>query len=341
MKFFFPTIFVITQLIVSILGSIGDRSQIFNDCLNYCRGLNCSVRSYIDKSDARNEVTRLVKTPFELNQPFYLKLLGWGCLDECKYNCMWETVDIFENTYKLDVPQFYGKWPFIRVFGIQEPVSAIASILNLIVHLAMIKKLRKNLSKNSPFKFIWYFFGSVSINAWVWSTLFHTRDTPFTERMDYFSAFALILVQFNSFFIRYFKLNKAKRSSKFIMFSIPFITFLFYLYHINYLSSVSFDYGYNMKMNVLIGALNSICWVLWCIDKYFRKKERYVWKCALSVFLFDVLMLFEVFDFSPLFWAIDSHALWHLSTVVIPYFWYEFLIDDDLHLNRKYYEKLF
>ncbi|XP_038609581.1 post-GPI attachment to proteins factor 3 isoform X3 [Tachyglossus aculeatus] len=37
------------------------------------------------------------------------------------------------------------------------------------------------------------FHGKVSLNAWFWSTVFHTRDTSLTEKMDYFCASAVIL----------------------------------------------------------------------------------------------------------------------------------------------------
>ena len=41
-------------------------------------------------------------------QPVYETLLKWSCSDECKYTCMWITVDAFQRD-GMDVPQFYGK----------------------------------------------------------------------------------------------------------------------------------------------------------------------------------------------------------------------------------------
>lgn len=35
-------------------------------------------------------------------------LLRWSCEDECKYTCMWTTVDAFQKD-GLSIPQFYGK----------------------------------------------------------------------------------------------------------------------------------------------------------------------------------------------------------------------------------------
>lgn len=31
------------------------------------------------------------------------------------------------------------------------------------------------------------------MNAWFWSTAFHSRDIPITEFMDYFGAFSIVL----------------------------------------------------------------------------------------------------------------------------------------------------
>ena len=41
-------------------------------------------------------------------QPVYETLLKWSCSDECKYTCMWITVDAFQRD-GMDIPQFYGK----------------------------------------------------------------------------------------------------------------------------------------------------------------------------------------------------------------------------------------
>lgn len=55
-------------------------------------------------------------------------VLYWKCSDQCKYDCMWETVGVFEER-KMPIPQFHGKWPFIRVWGMQEPASVIIILI--------------------------------------------------------------------------------------------------------------------------------------------------------------------------------------------------------------------
>lgn len=145
--------------------------------------------------------------------------------------------------------------------------------------------------------------------------------------MDYFSAFALVLYQFNAFFIRLFIYNKIKYSNHLII-TISLFCLAFYFNHVYYLTYTRFDYGYNMRINILFGILNSFCWLIWSLYSYFKLKLKYTWKCVLSILLIDFLMLLEIFDFKPILWLIDSHALWHFTTIIVPFYWYPFFIDD-------------
>lgn len=310
---------------IPVDGSLGDNSFYYRKCLQRCHEFNCRPLAARRKNGPKSE-------KFEINRSVYLKYLGWDCSDECKYDCMWQTVEIFTEKEKRDVPQFHGKWPFIRFYGIQEPASALASVLNLLAHVYMLKKMRDSISYRAPFKPLWYLFGFVSVNTWIWSTIFHTRDFEFTEKMDYFSAFSLVLFQFNSFFIRVLALKRSL-FSKIFMYSIILTSVVYYGYHVYFLSFVRFDYEYNMNVNILFGALNSACWIFWSLYKMFYENKRYTWRCLASVLLVDILMSFEIFDFSPIWWTVDSHALWHISTICIPFFWYQFIIDDNYQID--------
>jgi post-GPI attachment to proteins factor 3 len=159
-------IIVFSQINI-IFASYGDKSDYFRECLTKTINYNCSLIR--------------VENEFNLNQPLYLRLLGWNCIEESKYECMWKTVDFFVTKLDLEVPQFYGKWPFIRILGIQEPASVLASILHFIVNLYYIRQLLIRTSKYSYMKYLWIGFGLVSLNTWLWSIIFHTRDFPFTE----------------------------------------------------------------------------------------------------------------------------------------------------------------
>jgi hypothetical protein len=39
----------------------------------------------------------------------------------------------------------------------------------------------------------WVLFIAASMNAWVWSAVFHARDLSWTERMDYTAAFSVVI----------------------------------------------------------------------------------------------------------------------------------------------------
>lgn len=62
------------------------------------------------------------------------------------------------------------------------------------------------------------------------------------------------------------------------------------------------------------GIATGVSWVIW----YFlqRKKKSHAWKMFLFQVLIAISLLLEVNDFPPLFWVLDAHALWHLSTVL-------------------------
>lgn len=81
---------------------------------------------------------------------------------------MWRTTMAFLNR-NWNVPQFYGKWPFIRLFGIQEPASVFFSFLNLFVHWRMIRKFRREVRHDSPMYYIWHIFCAVSLTNFLHS----------------------------------------------------------------------------------------------------------------------------------------------------------------------------
>ncbi|XP_032647189.1 GPI-specific phospholipase A2-like PGAP3 isoform X2 [Chelonoidis abingdonii] len=171
------------------------------------------------------------------------------------------------------------------------------------------------------------FHGKVSLNAWFWSTLFHTRETDVTEKMDYFCASTVILHSIYLCCVRTLGLKHPAFANAFGGFLI-----LFLACHVSYLTLVRFDYGYNMAANVAIGLLNLFWWLGWCI----RNQQRlpYVRKCVVVVLLLQGLALLELLDFPPLFWIFDAHAIWHISTIPVNVLFYSFLRDDSLYLLK-------
>ncbi|EHB12028.1 Post-GPI attachment to proteins factor 3 [Heterocephalus glaber] len=157
-----------------------------------------------------------------------MSLAGWTCRDDCTYNCMWFTVGLYLQEGHR-VPQFHGKWPFFRFLFFQEPASAVASFLNGLAGLVMLCHYRTSVPASSPMYHTCVAFAWVSLNAWFWSTVFHTRDTELTEGLS----------------------------------------------------------------------------------------------------------LLELLDFPPLFWVLDAHAIWHISTIPLHVLFFSFLEDDSLYLLRE------
>ncbi|XP_019062452.1 post-GPI attachment to proteins factor 3 [Fukomys damarensis] len=145
--------------------SQGDREPVYRDCVLRCEERNCS-------GGALNH--------FRSHQPIYMSLAGWTCRDDCKYDCMWVTVGLYLQEGHR-VPQFHGKWPFFRFLFFQEPASAVASFLNGLASLVMLCHYRTSVPAASPMYHTCVAFAWVSLNAWFWSTIFHTRDTELTE----------------------------------------------------------------------------------------------------------------------------------------------------------------
>lgn len=289
--------------------SAGDRSYVFQKCLSSCNASNCE-----DETTSKSK------------QPFSLWLLGWDCIAECKHDCMWRTVDAFLRDGSA-VPQFYGKWPFVRIFGMQEPASVLFSVLNAIGQL-MLLLYRKKVSPTTPMYYVWHGLALVAISAWTCSAVYHSRDTDFTEMMDYF--FALAIVMYNVFAL-FCRVVGTERWWKPICASA--VLLVIFIHHIHYMAFIKFDYGYNMKINIAFGVASAIGWLAWCW--HCRKKQRYVWQCACTLFAVNLSLLLELLDFPPLWWQLDAHALWHACTAVLTPLWWMFIINDGVYLQDQ------
>ncbi|KAH9497300.1 Post-GPI attachment to proteins factor 3 [Dermatophagoides farinae] len=275
--------------------SFGDRLKLFQYFFINCYRNNCSKPNSLAQ--------------FESRQPVYLKLFGWDCQSECQLEAQWQTIDRLQNhETPQSIPQFYGKWTFYRLFGIQEPASFIFSIGNLATNFYCWQDYRIfGKYSNDPFYNLWQIQAFISMNAWFWSMAFHARETPLTEKLDYFSAYLIVI---------YLLFTITVKIHAFISF---YVYHLIRMYH-------RFDYGYNMKINVITGIASTILWLVWCfINRHHRTHVR---KCFLSLLFVNLCLTLELFDFAPIFYTFDAHSIWHLATTFFPFFWYSFLKDE-------------
>ncbi|XP_058903435.1 post-GPI attachment to proteins factor 3 isoform X2 [Kogia breviceps] len=293
-------------------GSQGDREPVYRDCVLRCEERNCSGGAL---------------KHFRSRQPIYMSLAGWTCQDDCKYECMWVTVGLYLQEGHT-VPQFHGKWPFFRFLCFQEPASAVASFFNGLASLVMLCRYRTSVPTSSPMYPTCVAFAWVSLNAWFWSAVFHTRDTDLTEKMDYFCASTVVLHSVYLCCVRTVGLQRPAVASAFRALLLLMLTA-----HVSYLSLVRFDYGYNLAANVAIGLVNAAWWLTWCL--WNRQRLPHVRKCIVVVLLLQGLSLLELLDFPPLFWVLDAHAIWHVSTIPVHVLFFSFLEDDSLYLLKE------
>ncbi|CAG9939141.1 unnamed protein product [Clonostachys rosea f. rosea IK726] len=195
------------------------------------------------------------------------------------------------------VVQFHGKWPFHRFLGMQEPLSVLWSLGNLLAHWDGLRKVRASIPPSYPLRPFYVALAWVGIASWSFSALFHTRDFPVTEQLDYFAAGANVLYGMYYTPIRIFR-------------------------------GIRWDYTYNMAANVACGIVQNILWSWFSYDRY--RKSRRTWAIwpGLVVCWVMFAMSMELFDFPPWFGTVDAHSLWHLMTIFPTILWYNFLVKD-------------
>ncbi|KDQ18682.1 hypothetical protein BOTBODRAFT_127592 [Botryobasidium botryosum FD-172 SS1] len=317
--------------------SSGDRSFEFQDCLAGCDSAICA-------------------NPPSLSLP--LRLTLWSCADDCKYHCTHVVTDrALERVPQEPVQQFYGKWPFWRLWGMQEPASVAFSLLNLWAHLRGFRDVRRRIPPTNPLRGYIMAWSLLSVNLWVWSSVFHTRDKSTTEKLDYFSAALAILYSLFYAVLRLFHLympsdpRSLRRTSRakthgWILRLWATTCALLYIAHVSYLSALPrFDYAYNIRANLGIGLTHHALWLCYSFPRLspFRLQnhpKRPSKRPALLVLLTTCATCLELFDFPAWHRAIDAHALWHLSTAPIVTLWYQFLIGDALAMEEGHAQSM-
>lgn len=221
------------------------------------------------------------------------------------------------------VMQFHGKWPFHRVLGVQELFSVIFSALNFLAHYQGMDRVRASIPASYPLRKYYLWFGYVGLASWTFSMIFHTRDFPVTEKLDYFAAGASVLYGLYLAVIRIFRLDKLRPRHKptLLRWWTVFCCIL-YTAHVSYLSFWSWDYTYNMAANVAVGITQNVLWTVYSISRYRKDKKSWTaWPAMIVAWVFLAMSL-ELLDFAPKWGLIDAHSLWHLGTVIPTAWWY-------------------
>lgn len=343
-KFLMKFIFLILLQLITVIASPGDKLNRFKRCVRECNYVNCQPQPFnSDWNFLRFDQT--------------LKLLFWSCDQDCDYQCQ-QIITTERKLKHKPVVQFHGKWPFWRIFGIQEVVSMIFSLGNLVPHIIGATNIYKRLKQSHDYKSNLHYkvilAGSIiTCLAWGFSTIFHMRDFLITERLDYYFAGLTVLTGLYMITCRLFGLYEPDKLPQFRAITSLFI--FLYSSHI-YRLVTDWLYTYNMQANVTIGVIQNIFMTVFCFrlySHYYTQKSvrnsnlQYTNRIILGSFfnrsdkLFSLYPIFlgviviigmslEIFDFAPIFYdLIDAHCLWHLVTIIpVCYGWYEWLIWD-------------
>ncbi|XP_048229262.1 uncharacterized protein LOC8272619 isoform X2 [Ricinus communis] len=322
------------------IGDILFMLLVFSACVGQCEKSGCvGQRCFSHCKFSSDGVS--IDGPWYMQEPLYLRWKQWDCESDCRYHCMLDREKEREALGHGPV-KYHGKWPFNRVYGIQfsglgiltgyyvqEPVSVAFSALNLAIHfhgwlsffILLNYKLPLKQDKKVYYEYatLWHIYGLLSMNSWFWSSVFHSRDVDLTERLDYSSAVALLGYSLILAILRTLNIRvEAKR----VMVSAPLIAFV--ITHISFLNFYKMDYGWNMKVCVVMGVAQLLIWAIWAGVS--RHPSR--WKLWMVVVGGGLAMLLEIYDFPPYKGFIDAHALWHATTIPLTYIWWSFIRDD-------------
>ncbi|KAM5586709.1 post-GPI attachment to proteins factor 3 [Rosa sericea] len=323
----------------AIDASAGDADPHYRSCLQQCEETGCvAQRCFPHCNFSSGGVS--VDGPWFLQEPLYLQWKQWDCQSDCRYYCMVDREKEREAAGYGPV-KYHGKWPFKRVYGIQEPASVAFSALNLAMHfhgwvsfiILLFYKLPLRRDKKAYYDYagLWHIYGFLSLNSWFWSAVFHSRDVDLTEKLDYSAAvallgYSLILAILRSFDVR----DDAVR----VMVAAPLLAFV--TTHILYLNFYKLDYGWNMKVCVVMAVAQLLIWAVWA--GVTRHPSR--WKLWLVVVGGGLAMLLEIYDFPPYEGFLDAHAVWHATTIPLTYIWWSFIRDDAEFLTSNQVKKL-
>jgi len=257
--------------------------------------------------------------------------------------------------------KYYGKWPFIRILGVQEMASVVFSLANLAMHIVGMLQLLSASKKRAlgqpqrghskrftyPFTGWWLAYGGFHVAAWGASAVFHTRDLPITERIDYVCAILVVAMGLMVSLVR--TLNRPG-----LWAALPLVLLVGAgaVWHVGYMLTVSWHYAWNIKVCVAAGVLTALVWVVWILHHPAHPGR---WWLLAFLGLAHAALLLELLDFPPILGSllhekglptvthmgttglglVDAHALWHLATVPLTAVFYRFITTDVMSWDSK------
>jgi hypothetical protein len=307
--------------------SLGDRSPSFVRCVAHCERTGCTPDAApIDRvcCEACRQDDGAI--------PLALRLTRWSCRDDCAYACM-HAQEAARRGPGSSPWKYFGKWPFTRVLGMQEVMSVALSLGNLAAHVFSALQLWAHAASTAgpgrhryPYLWLWMSYAAVHANAWIWSAVFHTRDTRLTERLDYVGANLVLTMGHICVAVQAFWPRHLMAAAALCCAAVGCTAA-----HLRYMLLVAFDYGWNMQFCIASGVINALAWIAFCQRS--QHPHRRTLYCFLA--LAYAALLLEVLDFPPIWGLLDAHALWHAATIPLVFVFYRFVHGDvDLFAAR-------
>ncbi|XP_023511894.1 post-GPI attachment to proteins factor 3-like isoform X1 [Cucurbita pepo subsp. pepo] len=318
---------VLAWFVIGLNASAGDIDPQYRTCIKHCEETGCIDQQCFPQCKFSSDGVS-VDQPWYMQEPLYIRWKQWDCQSDCRYHCMVKREGEREALGYHPV-KYHGKWPFKRIYGIQEPVSVAFSALNLSMHfhgwlsffILLYYKLPLRQDKKAHYEFasLWHIYALFAMNSWFWSAVFHSRDVVLTEKLDYSSAVALLGFSLILAILRSFN---ARHEATRVMVAAPLLAFA--LTHILYINFYELDYGWNMIVCVTMGLSQLLIWAIWAGVTHHPSR----WKVWTVVVGGGLALLLEIYDFPAYEGLIDAHALWHATTIPLTYVWWSFIRDD-------------
>ncbi|KAK7401662.1 hypothetical protein VNO78_13308 [Psophocarpus tetragonolobus] len=323
---------VFSSFVTILNASAGDVDPHYRSCVRQCEEVGCfRERCFPNCKASSDGVT--IDHPWNMLESLYVHWKKGNCQNDCQYYCMLNREK--ERELLNESPEkYHGKWPFERIYGIQEPTSMAFSILNLVMHFhgwmsfstLLYNKLPLKAGKRSYYEYasLWHAYGLLSLNCWFWSVIFHIRYCELMERLEnsstvVFLGYSLIMAILRSFNVK----DEATR----VMIPAPLISFV--TTHIIYLNSYKLAYEWNLKVCVLMTVAQLAIWAIW--GGLSSHPSR--WKLQFVILVSGIALSLKIYDFPPYQGLIDAQALRHGITIPLTYLWWSFIRDDAAFLT--------
>ena len=305
------TAVLVLYIMGSACGSQGDIDISFRMCVKTCIEQTCSNNN---------------KSKFGDGFPY------WNCDDDCSYECV-QSITSERSSQGYGPLKYHGHWPFLRLFGLEEPASTVFSLLNSVPYIISFgSTFTANQGRNQhSFMDSWLtLFYMISINTWFASAFFHSRKTEFASFYDYTSA---LLFLGYSLWLAVRRIMGVKAT--FFKVGSIFSTFLvLYLFQVSRMHAGLVSFDQHMSLSITIAVCNVVIWLSWLLFSSEGKgKGNYRYLCLICQLWFSLAALLELFDFPAIWGLYDAHSLWHAATIPLGFLWaYFWKLDRDMCL---------